>query len=206
VGQTQAQRLAENIFDNDFKSTFKELYEHFKSYSELSAGPQGQIRVRVGIRKNIKAFLQWTPRDEIRLARDPSTTPFPVGQVTDLIRGYKTHKKFQSDSKTFAEAAKPGNFTESTKWEDWKPTFLNYIRSIPGRDGIPSKYVCREADEPDPLTAHDDFIDNYVAMAHVRGGSYAIDTVQVHTFLVNFVAGDDTAEAKIQGLQRVNNG
>ena len=105
MGQTQAQRLAENIFDNDFKSTFKELDDHFKTYSELSAG-QGQIRVQVSIRKNIKAYLQWT-RDEICLARDQSITPFPVGQVTDLIRRYKTHEKFQSDSKTFAKAAKP---------------------------------------------------------------------------------------------------
>ncbi|KAI2500086.1 Reverse transcriptase (RNA-dependent DNA polymerase) [Fragilaria crotonensis] len=30
--------------------------------------------------------------------------------------------------------------------------------------------------------------------------------MQVHTFLVNFVAGNDTAEAKIQGLQRTNDG
>jgi putative lipase involved disintegration of autophagic bodies len=29
---------------------------------------------------------------------------------------------------------------------------------------------------------------------------------QVHTFLVNFVTGNDTAEAKIQGLQQVNDG
>jgi hypothetical protein len=43
-------------------------------------------------------------------------------------------------------------------------------------------------------------------MAHLRGDSYAIDTVQVHTFLVNSVAGNDTAEAKIQDLQRVNVG
>ena len=40
----------------------------------------------------------------------------------------------------------------------------------------------------------------------MSGDSFAIDTVQVHTFLVNFVAGNDTAEAKIQGLQRVNDG
>jgi hypothetical protein len=29
---------------------------------------------------------------------------------------------------------------------------------------------------------------------------------QVHIFLVFFVPGNDTAEAKIHGLQRVNNG
>jgi hypothetical protein len=205
--QTQAERIAEEVFDNVFAScldvTFKELDDHFKTYSELSAA-QGQIRVRPGTRKNIKAFVQWT-RDEIRLARDPGTTAFPVAQVSDLIRRYKTHEKFQADSKTLAEAARPDKFKETTKWEDWKPTFLNYLRSIPGRDGIPLKYVCRDKDEAD-LTVHDDFLDDYVAMAPLNGDSFAIDTVQVHTFLVNFVAGNDTAEAKIQGLQRVNDG
>ncbi|KAI2492530.1 hypothetical protein MHU86_22012 [Fragilaria crotonensis] len=43
-------------------------------------------------------------------------------------------------------------------------------------------------------------------MAPLDGDAYAIDTVQVHTFLVNFVAGNDTAEAKIQGLAKPNDG
>ena len=43
-------------------------------------------------------------------------------------------------------------------------------------------------------------------MAPLAGDSFAIDTVKVHTFSVNFVAGNDTAEAKIQGLQRTNDG
>jgi hypothetical protein len=43
-------------------------------------------------------------------------------------------------------------------------------------------------------------------MAPLQGDSFAIDTAQVHAFLVNFVAGNDTAEAKIQGWQRSNDG
>lgn len=100
LGETQAQRIADDIFDDTFTScmdvTFKELDDHFKTYSDLTAA-QGQIRIRPGTRKNIKAFVQWT-RDEIRLGRDPSLTPFPVAQVGELIRRYKTHEKFQNDS------------------------------------------------------------------------------------------------------------
>ncbi len=92
-----------------------------------------------------------------------------------------------NDAKTLSEAAKPEKFKENTKLEDWKPTFLNYIRSISGRDGVPLKYICRTNDEPDP-TPHNNFLDDYVAMAPLNGNSYAIDTVQVHTFLVNFVS------------------
>jgi hypothetical protein len=205
--ETAAQRLTDDVFDDQFTTcqdlTFKELDDHFKTYSELTV-QQGQIRIRPGTRKNIKAFVQWT-RDELRLGRDPQTTAFPINQVSDLIRRYKTHEKYQSDSKTLSEAAKPEKFKETTKWEDWKPTFLNYIRSIPGRDGVPLKYVCRDDDNPDP-TPHEDFLDDYVAMAPLFGDSYAIDSVQVHTFLVNFVSGNDTAEAKIQGLLRPNDG
>ena len=139
MDETQAQRLANDIFDDRFDScldiNFKELDDHFKTYSDLTVA-QGQIPIRPGTRKNIKAFVQWT-RDELRLGRDPSTTPFPIELVSDLIRRYKTHQKFIDDSKTLAEAAKPDKFKESTKWEDWKPTFMNYLRSIPGRDGIP---------------------------------------------------------------------
>jgi hypothetical protein len=115
------------------------------------------------------------------------------------------HEKFQNDSKTLSEAAKPDKFHENLKWEDWKPTFLNYIRAIPGCDGIPFKYICREKDEPG-MTTNEDFLDDYIERAPLEGDSYAIDSVQVHTFLVNFLSGNDISEAKIQGLQRPNDG
>jgi hypothetical protein len=38
-----------------------------------------------------------------------------------------------------------------------------------------------------------DFLDDYVAMAPLQGDSYATDSVQVYTFLVNLVSGNDTA-------------
>jgi hypothetical protein len=96
-----------------------------------------------------------------------------------------------------AEAAKPEKLKETVKWEEWKPTFLNYIRAIPGRDGVPLKYICRNKDEAD-LTPDSDFLDDCAAMAALEGDSYAIDTVQVHTFLVNFVIENDTAEANFR--------
>ena len=118
---------------------------------------QGQIRIRPGTRKNIKAFVQWT-RDELRFGRDQNKSSFPIELVGDLICRYRTHTTFLNDSNTMLEPAKPDKFKETTKWEDWKPTFLNYLRSIPRRDGIPLKYVCREKDEADRETAYEDFL------------------------------------------------
>ena len=55
-------------------------------------------------------------------------------------------------------------------------------------------------------TASEDFLDDYVVAALLSGNAYAINAVQVHTFLLNFVSSNDTAEAKIQGLSRPNDG
>lgn len=198
---TRAQRLATDLFSDDFKScmdkTFEELDADFKTYSDLTAA-QGQIRLLPGVKSRIKAFVQWT-RDELRMGRDPATTAFPVGNASTLIRRYKTHSQFIKNSPTMAEAAKPTKFSSTTKWEDWEPTFLNYIRSIPGRDGVPLKYVCRMHYDPDP-TPKSDFLDEYVANAPLQGEAFSIDSAQVKTLLVNFVSGNTQAETKIQSL------
>jgi hypothetical protein len=59
MDKTQAQRLALDIFGDQFTScldiTFKELDEHFKTYSDLTVA-QGQIRVRPGTRKKSKCL------------------------------------------------------------------------------------------------------------------------------------------------------
>ena len=119
MDESQAERITDDIFIGLFTAcmdiTFKELDDHSKTYSDLTMA-QGQIRLRPGTRKNIKAFVQWT-RDEIRLGRDPAITPFPVNQVSGLIRRYKTHEKYQADPTTLSEAAKPDKFKDTTKGE-----------------------------------------------------------------------------------------
>ncbi len=95
LGETQAQRIAYEVFDGSFAScmgvTFKEFDEHFKTYSDLTVAYR-QIRIRSGTRKNIKAFVQWI-RDEIRLGLDPSRTPFPS---TKLVTSFDATKRTRS--------------------------------------------------------------------------------------------------------------
>jgi hypothetical protein len=87
------------------------------------------------------------------------------------------------------------------KWADWAPTFLNYyLRTMPGQDGVPLKYVCRLNEAPDP-NPNGDFLDDYVAMAALDGEAFTIDAADVHTFIVNFISGNETAEAKIQAYE-----
>jgi hypothetical protein len=79
------------------------------------------------------------------------------------------------------------------------------LRTIPGRDGVPLKYVCHTNDAEDP-TPNADFLDDYIAMAPLVGEAFAIDAADVHTFIVNFISGNDTAEAKIQAHEDTKDG
>ena len=94
MDETQAQRLASDIFGDQFTScldiTFKELDEHFKTYSDLTIA-QGQIRTRPGTRKKSKpsssGHATSCALDVIRLNH-----PFPLSlsvilfAVTGLMR------------------------------------------------------------------------------------------------------------------------
>ena len=175
-GQTKAQRIASEIFDNDFESCrFKsndELKEDLKAYSGLTAA-QGQIRLNPGIKRNLRAFIQWT-KDRLRRSEDPAAVPFPVANTADLIRREQAHLKFISKSRTVTDAASPGQLTNETKWDDWREVFQNFLRSIPGQDGVPLSYVIRTNVVPDP-TPRPNFLDEYVAMAPLHGDAFNVD-------------------------------
>ena len=206
-GMTPAERIATDIFGNNFQTclnkTYEELDADFKSFSELTQA-QGQIRLLPGVKRNVRAFIQWVC-DQTRLGLNPVNSPFPVVRAAALIRRQKTHSMFIQGSKTLSEASKPKTFTNQTKWQDWVPTFLNYLRTIPGRDGVPLKYVCREQDCPDPRP-NADFLDDYVVMAPLTGEAYTINAATVHTFIVNFISGNETAESKIQAHEENKDG
>ena len=72
------------------------------------------------------------------------------------------------------------------KWEDWSPTFMKYVREIPGRDGLPLKYIIRDNDFTN-LTPNKDFLDEYVNNTSIQGESFTIDAAEVHTFIVNLI-------------------
>ena len=206
-GRSSAQRIAADIFDDDFSScmdkTHEDMESDFKSFSTLTA-VQGQIRLLPGVKKRIKAFVQWV-KDEVRLGREPSLTPFPAGDTANLVRRCTTHKKFVSKSSTLSDAAKPVVFGKDVKWVDWAPSFLNYLRTIPGRDGVPLKYICRKSDTPIP-TPNPDFLDDYVAMAPLTGEAFTIDAAEVYTLIVKFIAGNELAESKILQHAATSNG
>ena len=176
-GRSSDQRIAADIFEDDFTTsinkTYKDLDDDLKTFSSLTAA-QGQIRLLPGVKKRIKAFIQWV-RDQIRLGKDPTNRAFPVPDVASLMRRYTAHDRYIKKSATLTDAEKPVMFTNEVKWNDWAPSFHNYLRTIPARDGIPLSYITRVSDEPDP-TPNSDFIDDYVAMAALSGEAFVIDS------------------------------
>ena len=200
-GNTAAVRIAEEVFDDDFMSCIdkdiSEIEEDFKTYSGLTVN-QGQIRLHPGTKRQIKAFIQWV-KDKVRIGKDPSLTPFPVANTATLIRRYKSHTAFCEKSKRLSETAKPQMFTETTKWADWVPVFINFLKSLPGRHGVPLVYIVRDNDNA-LVVPNVDMLDDYVNQAPFNGEAFNADASEVHTYIVNFIAGNETAESKIMAF------
>ena len=85
----------------------------------------------------------------IRTDRNPVTEPIVAFNNALLMRCYKSHKTFVEKSYSISSTASPSTISVSTKWEDWFPTLINFLHTIPGRDGVPLDYVCRDNEAPD---------------------------------------------------------
>ena len=120
---TAAKRMANEIFLDNFEvcmdKTADKLKEDLKSYSTLTVA-EGRIRTLPGVQNRIRAFIQWA-KDQIRQGFDPTTRPFPVNEVVDLLYRKQTHDNFVKTSKTLSEAAKPSPFNKDVRWEDFNP-------------------------------------------------------------------------------------
>ena len=201
-GQTAAARLAEGLFSNNFMKcmdkSIKDLKEDFESYSTLTQA-QGQIRLIPTIKNNIKAFIQWT-RDQIRTGMDPSMTPFPVAFAAQLERQLTTHDLYVKQSKDAADTLKPKMLKNDVKWIDWKPTLVNFLYQIPGRDGVPLSYIVRDNEAPDRTTIRPNFLDIYVHNAPLYGEAYDLDTIRVANIIQSLIIGNTQAETKVQTI------
>ena len=207
MGQTPAVRIAEDCFGNDFNAVMEISYEEFeadlKSYSTLTVA-NGQIRLDPRTKRMIRAFLQFV-RNHYRISVDPSTIPFVTANAIQLLNDEKTHKAFVDKSSKIIETTKPIRFTEKIRWDDWVPTFINFLRSIPGRHGVPLCYVIRNHVVPliDPLA---DLLQSYINRAPLQGAAFQADALDVHIYLVNFTAGNVTAETKLLPNAEEQNG
>ena len=157
---------------------------------------QGQIHLMPESKQNIKAFNQWV-KDQFRLGVEATTLEFTVNTSAELLHRVKTHKIFVARSYAIALAEKPEKLTRDKKWEDWAPSFLNYLRAIPVQDGVPLKCIVRNNEMPDAIP-NVDFLDDYIINAPLTGQAFTIDAAEVHTFIVNFINQNDESKSIIK--------
>ena len=198
-GLDNSQRLAEDMFGGTFTTcldkTFAKMDAEFKGYYDLTQA-QGQICLTPGTKCRTKAFAQWV-KDCYRFGKNPANYEFPVVDTEDLIHRYESHETFVKKSSTISDTAKPIHFSNKVCGEDWQPTLVNFLCSIPGRNGVPLSYIIRNDHEPNP-TPLPDFLNDYVAMAPLESDAFITDAAEVHTYIVSFTSCNLTAEAKIQ--------
>ena len=191
---------------NDFKSCMStsdsDMDKTFKSYASLTVA-EGRIRPAPLAQKKIKAFNHWV-QDKIRLGVKPSSMAFPVQDIVSILDRAQTYKIFIDSYEVISAVAKPGKFTKDMKWEEWSTVFINYLRTIPGRNGVPLKYVIRE--DSQPRTVNTDFLDDYVQNAPLVDEAFSIDSAVVHTFLVSFVSQNEQADGIIKIYESEING
>ena len=74
-------------------------------------------------------------------------------------------------SKTIIEMVKPEYFMNKVKWIEWYPTFINFLRDITGRSGVPLRYICRPINVIICAT-YGYFINEYVDRSPLTGQAY----------------------------------
>ena len=200
---SDAEHIAENIFDNDFENCmdFKsdELESDLKGLNEQLPANRGRIAILPNSRKKILAFIQWT-KDMYCTGLDPSQFPFPVDETKELRKRMVSHQLWVKKAEN---AKEPKEFTKDMKWDDWVTTLIEYLNQVPGRNGVPLKYVIRDNDIPDP-TPKPNFLEEYVAMAPLTGEAYIADSTEVLSIINKLIVGNDTAEGAVKPVMAVD--
>ncbi len=202
-----AVRIATEFFDENFSSCknkrSSEMKDAFKSLAYMSIA-SGGMKFTPKQKSYITNFCYWV-KHQYRMGRDPTLLRFPFADTTEIKAKADIHSMYIDRHEAIASAAKPEKFTKDMKWDDWYPSFMNYLRTIPGREGVPLHYVIRENEIPklDPMA---DYLDEYIDRAALSGDAFNGDSTQVHIYVVSMIAGNDEAESAIKVLENERNG
>ena len=162
-GLTCAERVSDDVFDDDFHTcinlSFSDLEDKWKNYAALTQA-QGQIRLKSATKKRVKALVHWSKK-QLRLVVEPADGLFPVHETPAIIKRYHAHLAWTDKAKKMVKTALPKQFSSKVKWIDWKDHFVNFLRTQPGRNGIPLSYVIRENELP-IQRQNSEFLDDFV--------------------------------------------
>jgi hypothetical protein len=183
-------------FEKCIKMSFEDLDNDMSILSQLLTDAISALSVT---RTKLKAFIEWT-KQCFHCGFHPEETAFPVENNIKLIRQANLHQEFICKAKFMAATAKPAQFKAIMDWASWSPLLANFLRQLPGCDGVPLSYVICDSEEPiyDPDMHVFDVQAKYIDATTLNGITFKADSLQVHTYIASLVQGNVKAEAAIQ--------
>ena len=116
-------------------------------------------------------------------------------------------RKIESDqSDTVSKAADLGKFKDEKKWPEWEPSFVNYLSTLIGVNGVPLLYVVRLTASPDPLVNHQSFNERAIACSPLTGPTFQADAWKVHQLLKSFLQSEMAEQHWIKPISKKQNG
>ena len=197
-GPTLAERIAADLFMDDYERAFsmsaEDLKDDLKTLSQLT----NPIIVSPSTRTKILGFIEWT-KQCLRCLQQPEDYVYPATFAMTLVSESKDQAAFLSRSKLIATIAKPQPFKSTSSWQDFSAQMQSFLSQMPGRFGHPLAYVIRDNEQS--VFDHEDWDINihnrYIAAAATNGSTFELDSLEVHSYIVSFVAGNTKAETAI---------
>jgi hypothetical protein len=194
-------------FDDLLAMKEKDIRDLSESYSRRTVADG---RIIFGLRKTryMIGLIHWV-QDFVRIGQSPTIDGIPGAEEFRIALDVAVYRadvrKVEADQvDTVSKAADPGKFKDERKWQEWEPSFNNYLSCIPGVSGVPLSYVIREKENPE----EDDFgsfNEQAIACCKLSGPTFQADARKVHQLIKSYLQ-TETAEQWIKPIARHQNG
>ena len=191
-GLTDAARVANESFDNDFNTSLylddTDIISEAKRYASLTQAA-GKINWTVPQKNKVKALIFWV-QDLNRKGLQPTLLPFLTVETSADILSHKAQlEHFTKKADQHISAVKVPPLKHENEWYNWKPQFTNLLKGIPGLQKVPLSYVIRQNPTPEPVqhTQHLPYLEQLEVTAPLRGDAYTADNAQVQLLLASHI-------------------
>jgi hypothetical protein len=196
-------------FDDLIPMNEKDIRDMSESYGRRTVA-DGRFIFGTRRIKYLVGLIHWV-HDFTRINGIPSLEEFGDDAVEfrkaldEAAHRAECRKRERDQADTVSKAADPGKFKDERKWSEWEPSFVNYISTIQGVNGVPLSYIVREMEESDVNGTFDTFNERSIACSKLTGVVFQTDARKVHQLLKSFLQAE-TAEQWIKPLDRKQNG
>ena len=146
--------------------------------------------------KYLVGLVHWV-HDFTRINGTPSLDEFGADgavafrtQLDVAAHRAECRKKERDQADTVSLAADPGKFKDERKWSEWEPSFVNYLSTIQGVNGVPLSYVVREMEDSDVDGTFETFNERSIACSKLSGVVFQTDARKVHKLLKSFLQAE----------------